>query len=61
MKIVSDFPFDCCGKCKSIRPYTNVQRLYGDMKVVEQEIIVGCEHEQECAAIHQMMEEQMKE
>lgn len=58
MNITQSFPLKCCDKCKSMRPYTSVQRLYGDDEVVLQEIIVGCEHEQECEAIYKMLKEQ---
>ena len=57
MKIEQSFPLECCEKCKSVRPYTNEQRLYGDMDVIEQVIVVGCENEQQCMAIYKMMKE----
>ena len=60
MKIETSFPLECCEKCKSVRPYTNEQRLYSDMEVVEQMIIVGCEHEQECQMIYKMLKEQFE-
>ena len=59
MKIEQRFPLGCCEKCKSVRPYTNQQLLYSFDEVVEQVIVIGCEHEQECTAIYKMLKEQM--
>ena len=59
MKIEQSFPLECCEKCKSVRPYTNEQRLYSFDEVVEQVIVIGCEHEQQCAAIYKMLKEQI--
>ena len=60
MKIEQNFPLECCEKCKSVRPYTNEQRLYSYDEVVEQVIVIGCEHEQECQVIYKMMKEQFE-
>ena len=61
MKIEQSFPLECCEKCKSVRPYTNEQRLYSFDEVVEQVIVIGCEHEQECQAIYKMLKQQFEE
>lgn len=59
MEIEQSFPLKCCDKCKSVRPYTREQMLYGNGEVIEQVIIVGCENEQNCKAIYKMLKEQM--
>ena len=59
MRIEQQFPLECCEKCKSVRPYTNEQRLYSFDEVVEQVIVVGCENEQQCQAIYKMLKEQI--
>jgi hypothetical protein len=59
MRIEQNFPLECCEKCKSVRPYTNEQRLYSYEEVVDQVIVVGCEHEQECTVIYKFLKEQM--
>ena len=60
MKIEQSFPLECCGKCKNVRPYTNEQRLYSFDEVVDQVITIGCEHEQQCVAIYNMLKKQME-
>ena len=59
MHIEQNFPLECCEKCKSVRPYTNEQKLYSFDEVVAQVITIGCEHEQQCIAIYKMLKEQM--
>ena len=60
MKIEQSFPLECCEKCKSVRPYTNEQMLYSFDEIVEQVIVIGCEHEQQCIAIYKMLKEQIE-
>ena len=60
MKIEQCFPLECCEKCKSVRPYTDQQRLFADCEVVEQIITIGFEHEQQCVAIYKMLEERYR-
>ena len=60
MKIEQSFPLECCEKCKSASPYTKERRLYSFDEVVEQVIIIGCEHEQQCVAIYEMLKKQME-
>ena len=59
MKIEQNFPLECCEKCKSVRPYTNEQRIYSFDEIVEQVIVVGCENEQQCTAIYKMLKKQV--
>jgi len=59
MKIEPCFPLECCYKCKSARPYTSKQMFYSEDEVVEQVIVVGCEHEQECRTIYNFLKEQV--
>lgn len=61
MRIEQQFPLECCEKCKSVRPYTNEQRLYSFDEVVEQVIVIGCENEQQCQAIYKMLKEKVEE
>ena len=59
MRIEQSFPLECCEKCKSVRPYTNEQRLYSFDEIVEQVIVVGCENEQQCMTIYKMLKDQV--
>ena len=55
MTVNQDFPFECCEKCKSIRPYTNKQILYSAEEVVDIELSIGCENEQQCLELRKMI------
>ena len=60
MTIEQTFPLKCCEKCRSVRVYTEEQRLYSMDEVVDRVITIGCEHEQECLAIYKMLKEEME-
>ena len=51
MEVRQQFPFVACEKCKSIRPYTNENIWYSGEEVAGIELIIGCEHEQECRVL----------
>lgn len=51
------FPFGCCSKCMSMRPYVNQNMLYSADEVVDRVLVVGCEHEQQCRVIYEMLKD----
>ena len=50
-----DFPFSRCANCKSVRPYTEKECLFSYGEPVAQTIVVGCENEQQCKVIYEML------
>ena len=60
MRIEQKFPLECCEKCTSARPYTNEHKYYSYDEVIEQIVVLGCEHEQECRTIYNFLKEQIQ-
>ena len=56
INIIKQFPFELCGKCKRISPKLDCATWFSGPEVVLNEINIGCNNEELCREIYQMME-----
>ena len=56
INIIKQFPFELCGKCKRISPKLDYATWFSGPEVIVNEINIGCNNEELCREIYQMME-----
>lgn len=58
--IKKSFPLKCCSYCTGMRPYVMTEDLFGDDKIIDHVLTIGCENEHQCRFIYENMKNDVK-